>query len=78
MTKEDLYTAIESENERSLSIANELKELEQQLADGSITQQVFEMSVIEIRDIRTLQILIGEDLTIANVINLCNILLGNS
>lgn len=77
MTKEQLYTAIESVHDRGLSVVNELKNLEQDLADGTITQEVFELSVTEIRDIRPLQILVGEDLVIADVITVCNILLGN-
>lgn len=77
MTKEELYTAIESVHDRGLSIVNELKELEEQLSNGSITSAEFELGVSGIRDIRTNQILVGEDLVIANVITVCNILLGN-
>ena len=78
MTKEQLYTAIESVHDRGQSLVNELKALEQDLEDGTITQEVFNMSVTEIRDIRPLQTLVGEDLVIADVITLCNILLGNN
>ena len=77
MTKDELYTAISEVHERGKNIVDSLKSFEQDLASGDLSQQEFELLVSEVRDITTANMLVGEDMVIANVITVCNILLGN-
>jgi hypothetical protein len=77
MSKADLYTTLKAGNTATQTIANDLETLEQNLANEIITSEEFNNSVTQIRDIDINNLLVGDDLSQADVISLCDILLGN-
>ena len=77
MSKADLYTTLKAGNTATQNIASDLETLEQNLANETITSEEFNISVTQIRDIDINNLLVGDDLSQANVISLCDILLGN-
>ena len=77
MSKADLYTTLKAGNTETQTIASDLETLEQNLANETITSEEFNISVTQIRDIDINNLLVGDDLSQANVISLCDILLGN-
>jgi hypothetical protein len=77
MSKADLYTTLKAGNTTTQTIASDLETLEQNLANEAITSEEFNISVTQIRDIDINNLLVGDDLSQADVISLCDILLGN-
>lgn len=72
MTKEELYSAIESFNDKGLTVANELKTIE-----ASYTGEELKAKLDEIRFLKAQADFPGDETVRNNIITLCDMIDGN-
>jgi len=72
MTKEELYTAIETVHDRGLEIANDIRDAEQNYTGDELTAKLDEIKFLKINSL-----LVGEDTVKENAITLCNMISEN-
>jgi len=72
MTKEELYSAIESFNDKGLTVANELKAIE-----DSYTGEELTAKLDEIRSLKAQADFPGDEIVRNNIITLCDMIDGN-
>ena len=72
MTKEELYTAIETVHDRGLDIANEIRNAEQNYTGDELTAKLDEIKFLKIN-----ASLAGEETVKQNIITLCDMINEN-